>query len=160
MMRPLLVLTVSLGLLLMPVGAPSAESGWTPTDLGSLDGRNSEGNAINNQGQVVGVSTTATGDHAFLWKKGAMTDLGTLGRRSVPTAINEHGQVVGRSDTTTGEERAFLWEDGAMTDLGTLRGGVINTTGAIKKGQQVGARTTTPITECAFLLWDNGVTTD
>src|SRR5206468_8509587 len=100
----IIALATSLGLVLSPATGSPAGAGWTLTDLGSLDGRNSEANAINKKGQVVGVSSTATNDHAFLWEKGAMTDLGTLGRRSVPTAINDRGQVAGRSELTTGEE--------------------------------------------------------
>src|SRR5437867_2171056 len=104
MMRPLLALTVSLGLLLVPVDAPSADSGSAPTDLGALDGRNSEAIAINNRGQVVGVSSTATGDHAFLWEKGAIIDLGTLGGPgSGARTINNRGQVIGRSETASRE---------------------------------------------------------
>src|SRR2546430_13181188 len=142
MMRPLLALTVSLGLLLVPVGAPSAHSGWAPTDLGSLDGGASEAVAINNRGQVIGVSSTAGGQHAFLWQNGAMTDLGTLGRRSAPTAINERGRVVGRSDTTTSEERASLWEDGVMTDLGSLGGRGSYCTGIAVRGRLVAVSAT------------------
>jgi probable HAF family extracellular repeat protein len=40
-----------------------------------------EGENINNQGQVIGISTLA-GDqtyHPFLWDRGTLKDLGTLG---------------------------------------------------------------------------------
>jgi len=99
MMRPLLALTVSLGLLLMPVGAPSAESGGRHGPRLARR-RNSEGNAINNQGQVVGSAQPPPGSCVSL-EEGRDDRSRTLGRRSVPTAINEHGRVVGRSDTTT-----------------------------------------------------------
>ena len=54
---------------------------YTLTDFGTLGGTFSQAFAVNNKGWVVGFSTTE-GDaalHAFLWRGGIMTDLGTLG---------------------------------------------------------------------------------
>ena len=53
---------------------------YTVTDLGTLGGTFSQAWGINNNGSVVGFATL-TGDtllHAFLWRKGVITDLGTL----------------------------------------------------------------------------------
>ena len=59
--------------------------------------------------------------HAFLWKDGVKTDLGTLEGDSTSDAhgINSKGQVVGSSENGP-SSRGFLWENGKMFDLNTL----------------------------------------
>ncbi|GAA0235646.1 hypothetical protein [Cryptosporangium japonicum] len=103
-------------------------SGGRITELGTLGGDTSvpadTGRAVNAAGDVIGTSTTASGEtHAFRWRAGTLTDLGTLGGAgSVPTAINDQGQVVGSSTTASGATHAFRWDDGALTDLGAPGG--------------------------------------
>jgi probable HAF family extracellular repeat protein len=47
---------------------------------------------------------------AFVWRDGAMTDLGTLGRSSSQAIeINERGHIIGNSDTLSGSTHAVLW---------------------------------------------------
>jgi probable HAF family extracellular repeat protein len=47
------------------------------SNLGTLGGDSSYAFGINNNGQIVGNSKTASGEwHVFLWENGAMTDLG------------------------------------------------------------------------------------
>ena len=82
------------------------------TDLGTLGGPVRAAYGINDLGQVVGASETASGDgHAFRWEAGVMIDMGTLpgGTESVARGINDLGQVVGRSRTASGDFHAVLW---------------------------------------------------
>ncbi len=96
------------------------------TDLGNLGGTDSNiGLGINNQGQVVGVSSLAdqSPPHAFLWTKATgMQDLGTLPGDilSVGNSINERGELVGESDDADGNARAYVRQNGRMMDLNTL----------------------------------------
>lgn len=93
--------------------------------------------AINDEGQVVGISgycDNAIGGfsaiHAVLWQGGRPISLGTLGgvAWNTPMAINDAGVVVGFSNTSasyggTPHFHAFVWtRRGGIHDLGTLRG--------------------------------------
>ncbi len=109
-MRKVVLLTIAVAALV--VAQPAAASAQLPIiDLGTLGGTFSDARAINERGQVVGESTTATGEeHAFLWQDGTMSDLGTLsGDQSEANGINNRGQVVGGSTTATGDFHAVLW---------------------------------------------------
>ncbi len=132
-------------------------------DLGTLGGNLSDAFAVNDRGQVVGMSQTVTQHfHAFLWSDGVMTDLGVLesppngGESSIAVDVNNRGQVVGSSNVANGTaSHAFLWERGVMTDLGTL-GGRYSTASAINdRGQIVGDSETASGTWEAF-LWERG----
>jgi probable HAF family extracellular repeat protein len=89
-------------------------------DLQTLGGTTSCAYGINNLGQIVGYSETATSGetHAFIWKDDGdetttdMEDLGTLGgTNSYAYDINNSGQVVGQAETAGGETHAFVWKD-------------------------------------------------
>ncbi len=143
-----------------------------PTLLGDPD---SAATAINDQGQVVGISGTCdvavgafSAEHAVLWQKGTVTDLGNLGGAgwNTPIAINNRGQIVGFSDlpgdvsggVLSPNFHAFLWtKAGGIRDLGTLPGDTISeATGINDQGQVVGVS----FPSSHAFLWENGVMMD
>jgi probable HAF family extracellular repeat protein len=95
-------------------------------DLGTFGGTYGWAIAINDSGEVVGLASISNGqEFAFLWRKGVLTNLGSLvdDPCSQANAINSRGQIVGISTATcnysTGR-KAFLWENGSMVDLNDL----------------------------------------
>jgi probable HAF family extracellular repeat protein len=135
-------------------------------DLGSLGGTCTLAFGLNNQGQVVGISSLA-GDrkyHAFLWQGGLLLDLGTLGgRTSAPGFISDTGDVVGVADLPgpwPQNHHAILWRNGNRIDLGVLKGDSCSRAyGVNSRGQVVGNSESEALChvsgEHAF-LWENG----
>jgi len=125
---------------------------WSPatglTQLGSLGGA-SAGTAINNRGEIVGTSYTATGARrAFVWSPlNGMRDIGTLGGSdSAANGINDRGEVVGGSTTSSGAFHPFRWSaETGMLDLAlasppTLFGPITGTArGVNNRGEVVGS---------------------
>jgi probable HAF family extracellular repeat protein len=165
------------------------------TDLGTLGGPNSftpEDPALNSRGEVVGFSDTAMqdpnqegfcglaigfafGTHVclpFIWRRGTMTALPTLGgTNGFASAINNRGQVVGVAETSHRDPacpppqvlsvRAVLWQDGQARELPPFPGDPAAGAFAINdNGQAVGTSGTCAGVAFGFaghaLLWQDG----
>lgn len=90
-------------------------------DLGTLGGTNSEANAVNSLGQIVGDAMIADDTpRPVLWNDYLSTpiDLGTLGGAGgMAIAINDNGLIAGWSDTPDGTSHLTLWDHGQVIDL-------------------------------------------
>lgn len=177
-----LLLTLAFGLLTLPACAQTPPR-YSVIDLGTLGGFYSQASAINNRGEIVGVSGTARKtkhttsyrfiSHAFLWQKGKMRDLGSLGGdNSTALALNDRGDVVGYSELPNTESyqshsqiwllHAFLYTNGKMRDLGTLPGDIVSIANGINaEGQVVGTSGTGATDKSGVLaqgavLWSHG----
>ena len=90
-------------------------TGTTPLDLGTLGGLTSAGHGINDQGDVVGMSDTATGSAPFLYTGGTMFNLYSLlvpgsGVSNLSVSyetINNFGQIAA-TGTINGVQQAIL----------------------------------------------------
>jgi probable HAF family extracellular repeat protein len=123
----------------------------TLTDLGTLGGNVSVATSVSASGQVVGYSTTTSGNYllqdGFIWRPGVgMQDLGALtaGGSSGALAINDAGDVVGYSTTSVNETTppsptdAVLWSQGGPPqNLRTLPGGGSSEATGINASDQV-----------------------
>jgi probable HAF family extracellular repeat protein len=131
---------------------------YSITDLGTLGGSQSFATAINNRGQIVGVSALSgdTSFHAFLYNRGLMIDLLPGPTDSSANDINKRGEIAG----TLGE-RAFLYRRGEVTLLG-LGGARSDAFGINKRGDVVGWSELAGGPEFIFhaFLYRNGQTID
>jgi probable HAF family extracellular repeat protein len=172
-------------------GSPEAEAVlWKSNEivpLGTLGGNESLAIGLNDHSQVVGVAANSVPDNfsmfgwgvqsrAFLWEKGLLQDLGTLGGPDAgpgpgignpnifgTICINDRGQVAGASYTNSTPDPVllapttdpFLWEKGTgMQDLGTLGGtlGVVNSLN--NRGHVAGQSNLVGNLSAHAFLWD------
>lgn len=81
--------------------------------MGTLGGKFATPIAMNNRGEVIGMSKNKAGrDHAFVWSNGVMTDLTAGSSNLHPEAINDRGQIVGwrgTHDAGGTVSHAILW---------------------------------------------------
>jgi probable HAF family extracellular repeat protein len=140
---------------------------YTVTDLGTLgkssNGSYSEGDCINDGGEIGGSSTSSSKtitDPAFLYREGVMTSIGTLGGEyGVATGINASGQLAGYSTLADGTYGAFLYTGGKMMNLGTLGSDYSIASAVNDAGEVVGVSALASNDQHAF-LYRNGKMTD
>jgi len=134
--------------------------------------------AINDNGQVVGISGTCdqavgryTAAHAVLWENGTVTDIGNLGHLTwnTPMAINQRGDIVGfapvnDTDPDNPQLHAFLkLKDATIQDLHTLSGDLYSEAHGINERRQVvgiSCANADGSGVCRAFLWQDGVMTD
>jgi probable HAF family extracellular repeat protein len=131
--------------------------------------------AINDKGQIVGISgicANAIGGysatHAVLWENGIPSRIGDFGGSAwnTPTAINNRGEVVGFSDfpgdsDTHPNYHAFLWtKDGGIEDLGTLPGDKRSIAWGINDRGEIVGQSTGGANGSHAVVWHNGVIHD
>ena len=143
--------------------------------LPPLDGDpDSAATAINDRGQVVGISGTCyravgalSAKHAVLWEGGRAIDVGNLGgiAWNTPAAINNRGEIAGFSDLPGDDPdhpnfHAFFWTSrGGIEDLGTLLGDTRSLAFGLNERSQVVGESIGPTGRRAF-IWQRGVMTD
>jgi probable HAF family extracellular repeat protein len=104
---------------------------------------------INDSCQIVGYARTRENragqstNHAFLWSKGRLHDLGYMdGHSTFATGINSQGYVVGYSQEKN-RDIAFIWINGKYYDLNTLltkavKPKMVRATGINDRGEIIG----------------------
>jgi probable HAF family extracellular repeat protein len=91
--------------------------------LGTLAGGATVASSINGRGQVAGISVVRGVPHLFLWRDGAMRDLGAAGGDVDgivyhAVALNDRGEVASTRISEGGAPRAVLWRNGTLRNLG------------------------------------------
>jgi len=131
---------------------------------GNFGGAEGGTNFLSNHGHAVGFGTMA-GEivaHAFLWQKGMLMDLDTVGTLggSLNSAynVNEQGHVVGVSSVPNDTVyHSVLWRKGEFTDIGTVAGDCFSQPYRINSNDQVvGASFTCDFSVFHAFLWENG----
>jgi probable HAF family extracellular repeat protein len=171
-MFPFVSLVALFAALVIPsrLAAQDQRQQYAVTDLGTLGGTFSGTNGINNRGWVFGFANLS-GDqeeHAFVWRNGVMTDLGTLGGPNSAVIFpvkNDRGLITVQSQASATDPLGeyfsgpftctpsgalcqpqnvdlvtlgAVWQNGVITALPTLGGNNGAATGVNNLGQVVG----------------------
>ena len=149
------------GILLLLVSGSALADEYTITDLGTLGGIRSGAGDLNDQGQIVGLSTVYSGaQHGFFWDGDNMNDLGTPEGYLVSgaTAVNAAGQIVGYTNGEYQSQYAYLWESGNWSYLGTLAELDYSVASDINNSQQIIGYSFMLGSEGGFLgwIWEDG----
>jgi len=130
--------------------------------------------AINNRGQIVGISGTCdqavgrySAKHAVLWDEGSVVDIGNLGVElwNTPMAINQRGDIVGffgtdPTDLDGNYLRGFFWsKKEGIREIAPLplTGHISSQANGINERGQVVGFSCTIEADCRAFLWENGV---
>lgn len=142
--------------------------------LSAYNDSTSAATAINDKGQVVGISGACgfavgafSAAHMVIWEDGKATEIPNLGgvAWNTPTAINEQGTVVGfsnyrASDGGTFNEHGFVWtKDGGTKEILPLSGDTRSQALGINSRGQIVGLSRRPGVRRAFIL-ENGVIKD
>jgi len=147
------LITASVGVVLAFLLWPWSPELYRATILPSLGGRYSAVHAVNDRGQVVGVTELADGSRRlFLWDRDNGTeDLGPVTGDQL--AINNAGHIAGTMSDRNGHQ-AFFWELGkGRTMLGTL-GGDMSLALAINNRSQIVGVSSNAADAPRLFLWD------
>ena len=147
----------------LQVSAVVWRNGQIEQVLPPFGGSAAAANAINDNGDEVGLSGCVTGSaYAVLWQHGKPINLGSLGGAfgNIPFDINNKSQVVGQSNLPGDAiHHGFFWQNGVMTDLGNLPGlptsqadGINNHGQVVGFSQDANGDDNTAVA----VLWENG----
>jgi probable HAF family extracellular repeat protein len=139
--------------------------------LPTLGGNNGQASAINNHGQIVGISETTVQDSGcspskpgkiispVFWERGEVRALPTVAGDpdGFVQGINDRGQAVGSSGTCTNiQTHAVLWENDTAFQLADLGHPGGDAYAISDHGQIVGFVTSPDGTTIVASLWQNG----
>ena len=143
--------------------------------LPTLGGNNGQAAAINNRGQIVGISETTVPDSGcppskqpgttilpVMWEKGEVRALPTLPGEpdGFVQGLNDQGQAVGSTGTCTSAPsfaiHAVLWENDYASQLADLGHTGSDAYAINDHGQAVGYVSTTDGSTIVASLWENG----